>query len=217
MDLTSLYLRTFLGAKPFVSSELDSLAEKMGVSQLLSRDRRDRYFITTAKGVSAASLGKKIVFGRRYYERLAGDERLAVSAHEMAHLRDDDNERVRIVLSSLGLSLLSTLIAFVALDSVLLTECVFCVSFLSLISIFTARDAEESKLREIRCDNVAVSFVGWEAMASSIRLAQSMLLAQKTEGRGYLWSGKRRKKTKSPDPTIEERMSAIIALGNKSI
>jgi Zn-dependent protease with chaperone function len=198
-------LRTFFGAKPFDSSELDSLAERMGVMPSLGRNPRDRYFTTGARDVTAATLGSKVVFGKSYFERLSDDERLAVCAHEFSHIMDHDNERSKIASSSLGVSLILVTAAFLGSHSVLLAESVFCVSFLGLAGILSSRDAERSRLQELRCDNVAASFVGGGPMIASIRLADSMLI-QKSR-RSLL-----RRSRRNQSPTVDERASAIMAL-----
>ncbi len=89
MDTGSLYLRLFFGAKPFESPGLDTLAGRMNALHLLSRDPRERYYMTRAR-VPAVSLGNKVLFGARYYERLTESQRLAAGAHEFAHILGKD-------------------------------------------------------------------------------------------------------------------------------
>ena len=205
MDLTSFYLRTFLGARPFGSSELDSLAERMNVLHLLSGNPRDRYFTTGARAVSAANLGNKVVFGRLFYDSLSEDERLAVGAHEFAHILHCDNRRGAIAISTLGVSLVSAAATFLAAHSVLLAELFFCLSFLGLMWIRSSGDVEKSRLEELKCDSVAASFVGGPPVVRSIRLADSMRTQRSRAG---LFRGPRR----DLDPGVEERASAIMGL-----
>ncbi|MGA2664734.1 MAG: M48 family metalloprotease [Nitrososphaerales archaeon] len=204
MDPASLYLRTFFGARPFASQELDSLAERMGVSPSQSPNPSERYFVTGARSVTAASLGNKVLFGRRYYERLSGDERLAVAAHEFAHMMDHDDGRSRVASLTLGLSLVLTFAALVAFHSLLLAESAFCASFLAMIRILSSRELERGRLQELRCDSLAASLVGGGPMISSIRLAESM--EARRSGRGLL-----RRSRADHDPAFEERTRAIMA------
>jgi hypothetical protein len=205
MDLTSFYLRTFLGARPFGSSELDSLAERMNVLHLLSGNPRDRYFTTSTRAVSAANLGNKVVFSRLFYDSLSEDERLAVGAHEFAHILHCDNRRGAIATSTLGFSLVSAAMTFLVTHSVLLAESFFCLFFLGLMWIRSSRDVEKGRLEELKCDSVAASFVGCSPVVRSIRLADSMRIQRSRPG---LFRGSRR----GVDPGVEERATAIMGL-----
>ena len=207
LDFTSLYLRAFLGAKPFGSPEIDSLAERMGVSRSLSTNHQDRYFVTGARGVAAATLGKKIVFGRAYFERLADKERIAAAAHEFAHILDNDNDRWRISVWTLGVSLTLMIAAYGAFRSELLSECVFCASFFVMMGTLPSQ-RRGSKVRELKCDSIAVSYVEGESMITAIRLAES-ILTPKSRLTALPWSKRR------PSPTSEERADAIMALGKR--
>jgi Zn-dependent protease with chaperone function len=206
LDFASVYLRAFLGARSFDSPQIDSLAERMGVSGSLSPDLQDRYFVTGARDIAAATLGKKLVFGRAYFERLSDNERVAAAAHEFAHVLDEDGDRWRISIWSLGASFFLMLTAYGAFRSALLSECLFCASFFVMMRFLTSRQGESSKLRELRCDSIAVSFVGGEAMITALRLAESTLTPT-TQRRALPWL------SRSPNPTIAERAEAIIALG----
>jgi Zn-dependent protease with chaperone function len=205
MDATSLYLRVFFGARPFTSSGLDSIAESMGTSGLLSQDKGNRYFITPAKNVTAASLGNKVLFGRLYYERLTEKERLAVGAHELAHMLEEGSSRSRTATLSLGISVVLTAIVYLSVHSLLVSEIAFCASFFPLISILSSRDQERRRLEELRCDGVSASLVGGLPLIASIRMAESMLF-ENARRPSFLRS---RKKT---SPTADERASAIMAL-----
>ncbi len=205
MDASSLYLRMFFAARPFTSSGLDSIAESMGTSALLSQDRRDRYFITPAKRVTAASLGNKVLFGRGYYERLTEKERLAVGAHELAHMLEKDSSRPRVAMLSLGTAAILTVVSYVLMHSVLLSEIAFCASFFPLISTLSSRDQERRRLEELKCDGISASLVGGAHMISSIRAAESLLF--ENAGRPSILRSRRK-----TSPTADERASAIMAL-----
>ena len=205
MDATSLYLRMFFAARPFTSSGLDSVADSMGTSGLLSKDRGNRYFITPAKNVTAASLGNKVLFGRLYYERLSEEERLAVGAHELAHMLEKGSSRPRTAALSLGISVILTAMVYVSVHSLLPSELAFCASFFPLISTLSSRDQEKRRLEELRCDSVSASLVGGPPLITSIRMAESVLF-ENARRPSILRS---RKKT---SPTVDERASAIMAL-----
>ncbi len=200
MDATSLYLRLFLGARPFKSSELDGLAGRMGVTGLLSQDSNDRYFSTGIK-VSAARLGNKILFGKRYYASLDSEQRLAVTAHEFAHMLDGRDSRMRLVILALAMSSICMVGAYLGTHSSLLTESAFVAGFVGTTSISSWVTAGASRELESRCDKVAAQFVGGEPLIASIRLAESM-------NRG-LSKRHLRIKSASGHPPFEERVDAI--------
>jgi len=208
MDPSSWYLRAFFGAKGLQSAELDSLAERMGVMPLLSSDPLNRYLLTRAKNVTALSLGNKIVFGRSYYERLTDEQRLAVGAHELGHILEEDKGRLNIAWSTLAASSALTVASFLALHSVLLAESVFCLSFLGAMRVLSSREVERGRLQELKCDNLATSFVGGEPMIASLRIAIS--IRNQKSGRRFL-----RRLNKSPVSAVEERISAINAFSQK--
>jgi hypothetical protein len=201
MDLTSLYLRTFFGARAFASSELDALAQRMGVLGRLSSDCNDRYFIVGANRVAAANVGNKLVFGRRYYYSLNDEQRLAVGAHEFAHSLNDRNERLKIASSSLAVSVTVALVAFIALPSVLLAEMAFLGSFLPMMGLLASRESGRNMNEELECDRVAVTYVNGPAMISSIRMAGSMSVRNTRHWPSRVLSS-----------TVERRASAIVAL-----
>lgn len=208
MNATSVYLRVFFGAKPLRSTELDSLAGRMGVLDRLSSDPLDRYFVTDARSVTAVSLGNKIVFGRSYFDRLSEDERLAVGAHELAHKLEHGNRRANMVWSTLAASSVLMALIFLAFHSLLLTESAFCLSFLGVMRIRSSREVEKGKLQEIRCDGLAASFVGPEPMIGSLRLAESM--STETSKRN-LW----RRFGRVSASATEERIRAINCIRPK--
>ena len=198
MDLVSVYLRVFFGAKPFASDELDSLALRMGLLDQLSADPGERYFIINGKSVTAANVGNRIVFGSRYYGSLTGDQRLAVGAHEFGHSLFHRKERLMIALSSVSSSLLTAAAGFLATRSLLASELFFLCSFFLVIGVLSSREARNGLKDEVQCDGLAVSFVGPEPMIASIRLAETMARP------GFLqWPGK------GISSTVEERAAAI--------
>ncbi len=155
MDLTSLYLRLFFRARPYSAPQLDSLAETMGVVQLMSSSPLERYLISDSTSVAALSLGNKIMFGRSYYQKLSEEERLAVSAHELAHIKEQHNRRLMVALVALVSSVAFATTTLLALHSVLVTESVFCISFLGVVRVPLLERGREIQTRRtqmrLRC------------------------------------------------------------------
>ncbi len=208
LDLTSLYLRLFFRARPYSAPQLDSLAETMGVVQLMSSSPLERYLISDSTSVAALSLGNKIMFGRSYYQKLSEEERLAVSAHELAHIKEQHNRRLMVALVALVSSVAFATTTLLALHSVLVTESVFCISFLGVVRVLSSREAERSRLEELRCDSAAASLIGGQHMISSIRLAESMFVRKPRRGlRGWF--------STKLNGGAEERISALVALSSK--
>jgi Zn-dependent protease with chaperone function len=184
MDAGTLYMRVFMGAKPFESSELDSLAEKMNVRSLMSKDAKARYFVTRSRRVAALSLGNKVLFGSRYYLSLTDTQRLAVVAHEFGHLlaRDSEDRRRRVVAPSALLAASAALSSLVVTRSALLIECVLAVTFLASVTLFSAAYSEQYHEQEMRSDRVAASFVDGQALVEAIQAAESLLSREKEGG-----------------------------------
>lgn len=203
MDLTSLYLRAFFGGRPFKSSELDSLAHRMGVAEELSPNPGHRYFLLRASHMSAANVGNKIVFGERFYERLTNEQLLAVAAHEFAHSMHH-NGRAKVASASLVVSAALTLAALVGTGSLLIAEVAFIALFFPLMGGLSYASSRSNGDEESACDNLAASFVNSEAMASSIILAQEM-----SARRFRLWPRNR-------NPPVDERAKRLLGDGDLS-
>lgn len=174
MDAGSLYLRLFLGAKPFRSSELDSLAESMHVSDLLSGNAGERYFLTKSNA-AALCLGNKILFGEGYYSSLTESQRLAVAAHEFGHVLGGGAERTkRLVAPAAAVPMLLALAVFLGKGS---TVALVCASALGLVTAVAARSSSDSERylkHEMSCDRLAASFVGKDALVEAIHAAESL-------------------------------------------
>jgi Zn-dependent protease with chaperone function len=202
MDLASLYLRLFFSARSFRSQDLDSLASRMGVLHRLSPDPSDRYFITPARGATAANFGNKIVFGRRYYETMTDEQRIAVGAHEFAHTINSDGGRLRVAVTSMLAACGGVLGVFAAFRSVLAAELAFLACFFVLMSLLSSRQAEKDVSEELDCDSVAAFFVSPQTLVSSIRLAASVQRAKRgLRGSGY--------------STLEDRAGALLRASDR--
>ncbi len=204
MDIGTVYVKLFLGAKSFESSEIDSLAERMKVSQFLGK-RTERYFLTRSN-VKALSLGNKLLFGVRYYESLAEGQRLAVSAHEFGHiLRGDGNfTKMRVLAPALTISLLLAVLSYAITSSPLLLECMFAFGFLAIFSALSRLNSKDFIAQELGCDMLAASFVDGEALISAIQAAESMRKGK----------GKRRffQLGTTSHPIIQQRVEAILSV-----
>lgn len=173
LDLTSIYLRAFFGARSFESDELDSLAKTMGVAEHLSSNPKQRYFLLGSKSATAANVGDKIVFGEKYYGRLSKEQRLAVAAHEFAHsTRQNDNLRVASV--SLTTSAALSVVTLAYGGSILVAEVAFLASFFPVLGVLTHLYGSRYDDEEMDCDDLAASFASRDALASSILLAREM-------------------------------------------
>jgi Zn-dependent protease with chaperone function len=185
MDAGTFYMRVFMGARPFESSEMDSLAEKMNVRPLMSKDTKERYFLTKSKRVAALSLGNKVLFGSRYYRSLTDAQRLAVAAHEFGHVlaKDSEDRRRRVVTPSILVAALASVSSVAFTRSALLLECILAISFLASVMLFSAAYAGQYHEQEMRSDRMAATFVDGESLVEAIQVAESfMATARKRRG-----------------------------------
>jgi len=203
VDMGSLYLRLFLGAKPFESPGLDSLAGRMSALQLLSVDPKERYF-TTRAGVAALSFGNKLLFGARYYERLTENQRLAAGAHEFAHMlgRDGRSAKRRVVLPSLVVSVLLMSATFLGTGSALLAEVATLTGLLATLSISSRLNAGPFQKQELRCDSVAASFIAGQELIAAIEIGESLARPKPRKRRAFNAVAK-------GHPTLQERIETI--------
>jgi len=197
-------MKVFLGAKAFESPELDSLAESMSVSDLLSSNAEERYFLTKTN-VAALSFGNKLLFGARYYSNLTEGQRLAVAAHEFGHVLADGGERrERLVVPLVAVSTLLALVVFLGTGS---TIALTGASVLGLLAALVARSSAGSGRylrREMSCDKLATSFADGDALVQAIHLAESL----RSASRSRLASFWRRVRS---DPSTKLRIDAILS------
>jgi Zn-dependent protease with chaperone function len=186
MDASTFYMRVFMGAEPFESSEMDSLAEKMNVRPLMSKDTKERYFLTRSKRVAALSLGNKVLFGSRYYGSLTDAQRLAVAAHEFGHVlaKDSEDRRRRVVTPSILVAALASVSSVAVTRSALLLECILAISSLASVMLFSAAYAEHYHEQEMRSDRMAATFVDGEALVEAIQAAESFMATTRRGIRG---------------------------------
>ncbi len=205
VDAGGLYLRVFLGATAFKSSELDSLAESMSVSGRLSSDTGERYFLTKTN-VAALSFGNKLLFGARYYSSLTDSQRRAVAAHEFGHVLGDGGERRRrLVAPAVVVSVLLAFAVFVGTGSAVPLIFSLVLAFVGAIAVLTTVDSERYLRHEMSCDKLAVSFVDGEALVQAIRAAES-LQNSKRKRRTSFWG------RVGTNPSTRLRVDAILNL-----
>jgi hypothetical protein len=174
VDAGGVYLRVFLGAKAFKSSELDSLAESMSVSSRLSSDAGERYFLTKTN-VAALSFGNKLLFGARYYSTLTEGQRLAVAAHEFGHVLGDGGERMRrLVFPAVAISVLFALAVVVGTGSTLALIFASALGFTGAVAALSTIDSDHYLKHEMSCDKLAASFADGEALVQAIHVAESL-------------------------------------------
>ena len=175
MDAGTLYLRFFMGAKPFRSAELDLLAERMSVSGHLSADPGERYFLTKAKNAAALCVGSKILFGERYYSSLTEGQRLAVAAHEFGHvLGDGAVRRKRLAVPFVAVSTLMALAVFLGTGSAVALVCATAIGLVTASVARSSSGSEHYLRHEMSCDRLATSFVDEKALVGAIRVAESL-------------------------------------------
>jgi Zn-dependent protease with chaperone function len=209
VDAGGLYLRIFLGARAFKSSNLDSLAESMSVSSRLSSDAGERYFLTKTN-VAALSFGNKILFGARYYSNLTDNQRRAVAAHEFGHVLGDGGEIMRrLVIPAVAISVLFTLAVFVGTGSALALMFASVLGFVGAATVLARVDSDHYLKHEMSCDKLAASFVDGEALVEAIHAAESLRNARTNR----LASFRRHVGT---NPSMRLRIDAILSLKTSS-
>jgi hypothetical protein len=205
VDAGGVYLRVFLGARAFKSSELDSLAESMSVSDRLSSDVGERYFLTNTN-IAALSLGNKLLFGSRYYSSLTEGQRLAVAAHEFGHVLGDGGERIRrLVVPAVAVSVLFALAVVVGTGSIVALLFASLLGFTGAVAALSTIDSDHYLKHEMTCDKLAASFADGEALVQAIHVAVSLRNAR-TNRLASFW---RRIGT---DSSTRLRVDAILAL-----
>lgn len=204
MDAGGLYLRVFLGGRSFKSSELDSLAKSMGVSDRMSRDSKERYFMTKAK-VPAFTFGNKLLFGAGYYQTLTESQRLAVAAHEFGHVLGDSGEvRKRLVAPAAAVSVLLGVLVSLAMGSLAALTIVSVSGFIAAVAILSSIDSDHYLRHEMSCDKLAASFADGEALVEAIHVAESLQRA----GTNKMVSWRR----VGTSPSTKLRIDAILAM-----
>jgi hypothetical protein len=174
VDAGGLYLRVFLGARAFKSSELDSLAESMSVSGHLSSDVGERYFLTQTN-VAAFSFGNKLLFGARYYSSLTDSQRRAVAAHEFGHVLGGGGEtRRRLVAPAVAVSVLLAFAVFLGTGSTIALMFASVLGFIGAVAVLSTIDSDHYLNHEMTCDKLAASFADGEALVQAIHVAESL-------------------------------------------
>jgi Zn-dependent protease with chaperone function len=174
VDPGSLYLKIFLGARSFKSSQLDSLANTMSVTGRLSSNSNDRYFVTKAN-VAAFSFGNKLLFGAGYYDSLTESQRLAVAAHEFGHVLWDSGEvRKRLVAPAAVVSLLLSILAFMGTGSMVALMFVAVLGFVAAAAFLSSLDSDHYLRHEMSCDKLASEFVNGKSLVEAIHVAESL-------------------------------------------
>jgi Zn-dependent protease with chaperone function len=152
-----------------------------------------------------------IVFGLPTYERLNANQRLAVLAHEFAHLKQRDSIKhlQRHVLPSVCLWAFALVVSYAAFGLSRYTEIILFVGLPIALSylpfFFQLADAKNSREGEIRCDRIAASYVGPEDLLSALSLIDATV-ATTREG-SFMYGLLNRLY-----PTMQERQRLILNL-----
>jgi hypothetical protein len=203
VDAGALYLRVFLGARAFKSSELDSLAESMDVAGHLSSDPGERYFLTKTN-IAALSIGNKLLFGERYFSNLTDSQRGAVAAHEFGHVLGDGGERRRrLVAPVVAVFALLALAVCVGTGSILALIFASALGFVGAVAVLSTVDSDHYLKHEMSCDQLATSFVDGEALVQAIHVAES-LQNERAKRLASFW------KRVGTNPSTKLRVDAIL-------
>jgi Zn-dependent protease with chaperone function len=194
---------------PFDSSEFDVLAERMGALPFMEKDTHRRYFKTNWN-VLAASKGKTMLFGAHLYDMMTQDQRTAVAAHELAHIRERDISYTRRHL------LLPPVLAWVALSALFfpfflqdLLDFTLLVILGALLAFYYAplllklATARRYRAIELRCDEIAARYADGETLISALYMADQILNPPK------LRKSRRYRLLSRLYPKMEERAEAI--------
>jgi len=86
MGILSSLVSRMLKASPFSSVSLDSLAETMRVTDILKKNKLERYYRVGRLQACCISYSVKVFFDRKFLEMLSPIELRAVGAHEFTHI-----------------------------------------------------------------------------------------------------------------------------------
>lgn len=203
--------------KPFASGELDELAIRMSVLGRLGKDPKDRWF--KGPGLTAYAVGRRVVFGVQFDEKLNDAQRRAVAAHELVHIREGDARKgfwrvtvpsvvaffIAFTLSArwfyamLPLYLLSPDATIVILALAVIVGLVI----FGLGEFFFRILAKPWRRRmELRCDVLAVPFIDGNELIAALGIQDTLLTPSLRRKVTYrLWKGEY--------PTTEARAEAI--------
>jgi Zn-dependent protease with chaperone function len=207
LSLGAMLLRFRFGAKPFQSSELDALAERMNVQTKMSSNSGDRWFI--GLGTIAYSTKTRVIFGMRLYERLDGSQRSCVAAHELVHIREGDHgfaeRRVTIqsALGAVGIFFISLAIWRVPLASAFLAL----LGWLVLLILSILLISGWRRNAELRCDTLAALYTDGSQLIAALRIQEALVNTSHRRGLIHWIMNKM-----FPYPTLAERIEAISKL-----
>jgi Zn-dependent protease with chaperone function len=175
LSLVSLYLRLWFSAKPFESPELDALADRMLATTRMSGNPRDRWY--EGRGSVGYTFRNRVVFGKKLSGMLSGGQRLAVAAHELVHVREDDsrhaNTHIVYPAAIVGFAVfLTSLILWRIFPA---SALFFVVSWTGSLSLLFLGSAGWRRRVELRCDVVACSYVDGNDLTEVLRIQDSLI------------------------------------------
>lgn len=206
MSLTSLYIRLWFRGTPFESADLDRLAIRMNVLASLSKNPRDRYYLSKRR-LSAHNIANRVIFGRQYWDGLSRDQRVAVCAHEFVHIREGDGKRKakRLVAPSALFSFIVFVISSITFRSVLGSLLLSVFGWFAGLSILAVLNMRWNRAMELRCDEDAAIYVDAKALITALSAGEALISPKFKRSLAYRIASK-------SYPKFEERAQAIRAV-----
>ena len=221
-------LPPYSGAKPFISNDFDSLAVKMSALQMMKNDPADRWFkVRTLGGALATSSRDWVFFDSRGYDALSEQQRLAVAAHELTHIRarDADHQRRHVAFPGYVIWGTSFVLTSAQIFAVLPTGLPMGARLIVIILGFVASffiwivcliillllNGRWRKAAELRCDLVAASVTSGEDMIAALGAQEALLSPELRKSLRYRVNNRL-----FPYPSFRERVEAIRACGSAS-
>jgi Zn-dependent protease with chaperone function len=205
---------------PFESADFDSLASQMEVLPRLSPNRLQRWYKARLGGALAVSRKDKVFFDFGAFEKLTEPQRLAVAAHELAHIREGDYSytRSRIVVPTLVVAAVVFMISLWLVYSrtpryivesdpdglVIVPLIPSALAFWLFGMFFRLLQGSWRRKAELRCDVLAATYCDGNALIEALRYQETLLTPKQKR------SLRRRIASRlQPYPSQQEREEAI--------
>ena len=204
-------MRFRFGAKPLESTEFDSLAGRMYALPRMSNNPADRWFI--GAGSIFYSTSSRVIFGQRLYNLVTDNQRLALAAHELVHIRERDARYAsrHVTIPAVTGFLTFFLISYAFWHLLLASLLVSLFGWIFLLLIFLASIGSWRKKIELRCDVIAATFVDGQDLIAGLRIQDSLIPRNRKRGFSYRLATKM-----TPYPSLGEREEAINHVTTKN-
>lgn len=197
---------------PIENEDFDLIAYKMEVQNVLPKDKQRRYFRVSRNLSSIATHSNALVFGDRVYSALTPTQRVALAAHEFAHIKRKDlaHKFRRYQLPSVGLWIVFLVTSYAIFRTLsVVGVCLFVglpIALTILPMLIELLDAERLREVELRCDEEAASYIDGSELIGALRIADSIMSS----------AAKRnpfRKLFARLYPTLDERSKTLSSAG----